>query len=325
MYLRGHGCVDSILCDGDDARPVDRRSAAMSEPRFSDLCARLYPEAILLHSERLTGGVSADVFRLDLELADGSTTSVVCRMHGEHHSGHPAELEYRVLAALHEKGLKVPAPLLVDAGDGLLPDPWLVIAFVDGSSQVPEAQLAARISLMAEELAGIHATNTKGLPDLPERLDPLPELFDFLPEEAEWTALRAHLQTLSGTRYNGPPSLLHGDYWPENLLWRDDAIVAVLDWEDAALGDPLSDVAVARVELRYRYGPPAMQWFTEAYAKFNEVDPLRLALWQVYVAAAAQKYMGLWRLEPAREAHMRREALASIREAGELLMGHAGA
>jgi aminoglycoside phosphotransferase (APT) family kinase protein len=36
-------------------------------------------------------------------------------------------------------------------------------------------------------------------------------------------------------------SLLHGDYWPDNTLWRDGRLVCVIDWEDAALGDPLAD------------------------------------------------------------------------------------
>jgi hypothetical protein len=48
-----------------------------------------------------------------------------------------------------------------------------------------------------------------------------------------------------------------------------------------------------------------------------------LALWQVYVAAAAQHFMGDWGLAPALEAHMRREALASIQEAGVILMNSA--
>jgi hypothetical protein len=63
-----------------------------------------------------------------------------------------------------------------------------------------------------------------------------------------------------------------------------------------------------------------MTRFTDAYARHRAVDPWRLALWQVYVAAAAQHFMGRWGLEPAREAHMRAEALASVREAGAALM-----
>jgi aminoglycoside phosphotransferase (APT) family kinase protein len=40
-----------------------------------------------------------------------------------------------------------------------------------------------------------------------------------------------------------PPSLLHGDPNPANYLFLGNTIVAVLDWEMAALGDPRSDLA----------------------------------------------------------------------------------
>ena len=42
-----------------------------------------------------------------------------------------------------------------------------------------------------------------------------------------------------------PPALLHGDYWPGNILWKDGRLAAVIDWEDACLGDPLVDLAMA--------------------------------------------------------------------------------
>ena len=93
---------------------------------------------------------------------------------------------------------------------------------------------------------------------------------------------------------------------------------------DAALGDPLSDVACCRVELRYKFGKSFMHRFTQTYARYREVDSKRLALWQVYVAAAAQRFMGKWGLAPGLVAHMRKEALTSIREAAAVLMHQTG-
>lgn len=288
--------------------------------RFTETAESVFPGSQLLRADRLTGGVSADVYRLDLRLADGSSTSVVLRIHGDTHSGHPADFEFQLLRALHTQGVRVPKPLMVDTSGELLPHPFLVIAFVEGSTGIPAGREGDFVATMAAELRRIHESDIAELPELPLRLDPLPELLDYLPEGEEWQSLRKHLETLSDTGYSGNPCLLHGDFWPENLLWQNGNLAAVLDWEDAALGDPLSDVAAARVELRYRFGPEAMRWFTEAYARTGPLDMQRLALWQVYVAAAAQKYMGEWRLDPEREAHMRQEALASIREAGQALL-----
>jgi aminoglycoside phosphotransferase (APT) family kinase protein len=292
----------------------------MSHAPYSRIVSALFPGAKLEAIGRLAGGVSADVHRLDVTRADGSTIRVVVRAHGAPHSGHSAVLEYQLLQALHRGGVPVPEPLHVDVSGTVLAHPFLVMAFVDGTSATPAGQEGRYIDAMANALTRIHALPTADLPPLPARVDPLPEVLDYLPDGAEWESLRSHLRAMTDTAYIGEPKLLHGDFWPENLLWRDGTVAAILDWEDAALGDPLSDVACSRVELRYRFGKSAMHRFTDAYARHAAVDRERLALWQVYVAAAAQRFMGKWGLEPAREAHMRKEALASIREAGDVLM-----
>jgi aminoglycoside phosphotransferase (APT) family kinase protein len=293
----------------------------MSHDPHARIVSTLFPGAKLETMARLAGGVSADVHRLDVKLADGSTTRLVIRAHGAAHSGHSAALEYQLLHALYRGGVPVPEPLHVDASGKVLADPFLVMAFTEGTSAIPAAQEGRYIDAMADVLTQIHALPTADLPPLPVRIDPLPEVLDYLPEGAEWEPLRACLGAMTDTAYVGLPKLLHGDFWPENLIWQNGTVAAILDWEDAALGDPLSDVACSRVELRYRFGKGAMQRFTDAYGRHQVVDRERLALWQVYVAAAAQRFMGKWGLEPKLEAHMRTEALASIREASAALMG----
>jgi aminoglycoside phosphotransferase (APT) family kinase protein len=291
----------------------------MSHEPYAGIVCTLFPGAELRAMVQLAGGVSADVHRLDLTLTDGSTTRVVLRAHGGSHSGHSAALEYQLLEALHRGGVPVPKPLFVDVSGNLLAVPFLIMAFVDGTSAVPAAEEGHYIDTMADVLTQIHALPTANLPTLPLRNDPLPDVLDYLPEGPEWGNLRAYLRSLTDTAYLESPKLLHGDFWPENLLWQNGAVAAILDWEDAAFGDPLSDVACSRVELRYRFGKAAMERFTQAYASQVVVDRERLALWQVYAAAAAQRFMGRWGLAPALEAHMRTEALASIREAGAVL------
>jgi aminoglycoside phosphotransferase (APT) family kinase protein len=293
----------------------------MTHDRFAAIATRVYPGATLEATSRLAGGVSAEVHRLDLRLTDGSTTRVVLRVHGATHSGHGAELEHQLLKTLYRGGLPVPEPLLVDVSGTLLTEPYLVIAFVDGA--LPAGPEDRHIDVMAHWLARIHGFPVTDLPPLPARNDPLPEVFDFLADGPEWQPLQAHLRSLTETAYRQAPALLHGDFWPHNLLWQNGAVAAILDWEDAALGDPLSDVACSRLELRYKLGTAGMARFTEAYARHRPVDRQRLALWQVYVSAAAQRFMGNWGLDPALEAHMRAQAMASLREASAELMGDA--
>ncbi len=298
-------------------------SHAMIEDPYTRLIQRLFPEGTLSSKERLTGGVSADVERLDIKLPDGELAHIVLRAHGATHSGLPAALEHKLLGTLHQRGVPVAKPLIYDEGGSLLPDPFLVLEFVEGTTIIPEGAEGAYIDKIADALASIHALPPDNLPALPVRSDPLPDVFDYLPKGNEWHALRTHLRGLTETAYAGPPTLLHGDFWPENLLWQDGTLAAILDWEDAALGDPLSDVACTRLELRYKFGKDGMQRFTQAYARHRPIPMERLALWQVYVAAAAQRYMSEWGLPPARETHMRVEALSTLREAGAVLMGEA--
>ncbi len=286
------------------------------------------PQACVMDLTRLTGGVSAEVYRLDVAPAASRHNSealeqVVLRLHGPQHNGHCAQLEFDLLHALHSVGLPVPRPLSVQADAELAGYPFLLIEYIQGSTHIAAAQQAACIAQMATMLRQIHESAPALVPfgvALPQRLDPLPEVFDYLPEDASWNPLRRYLHTLGQQPYVGPVQLLHGDFWPENLLWRAQRIRAVLDWEDAAFGDPLSDVAAARVELRYRFGPAAMQQFTRAYTGEQSLDTHRLALWQVYVAAAAQHFMAQWGLPASQEAHMRSQAVASLREAAAVML-----
>ncbi len=292
----------------------------MTQSHLSKLVDHLFPGAALNASERLTGGVSADVYRLDLTLMGGINRSIVVRLHGETHAGHPARLEYALLRALADTEVPVPEVLFADDSGQVLTAPFVTLAFVAGTTAITRINSTWQIKKMADMLLKIHDCPTRDLPDLPLRIDPRPGLFDFLPETPVTERLRSALLALPDTAYKAPPKLVHGDFWPENLLWQNQQISAVLDWEDAALGDPLSDVATAQLELRYKFGKETARRFVTAYAINTSLDTGRLALWQVYVAAAAYTYMGEWRLAPDIEAHMRKEALASLVEAGENLI-----
>jgi aminoglycoside phosphotransferase (APT) family kinase protein len=285
---------------------------------------RLFPGARLRAVRRLTGGVSADVHALELEGTDGRCRTVVIRQHGAHEwkpgHGQLAATEHGLLQILHRAGLPVAEPLLLDTTGQLFARPYLITTFVDGSVEVPADSVGVSLDVMAATLVRLHTLPVDGLPELPQRMDPLPELYDYLPELAEWRALRAHLSRWTNSAYRDEPVLLHGDFWPGNLLWREGRLVAILDWEDAALGDPMSDVAGCRLELTWKYGPEAAGRFTLWYGRQRTIDRQRLALWEVYVGSAAAHYMGRWGLEPTRERQMRSKAHGFVREAARTLL-----
>ena len=55
-------------------------------------------------------------------------------------------------------------------------------------------------------------------------------------------------------RPRGEPVFLHGDVWPGNLLWIGDRCVGLIDWKEACVGDPVSDLANLRYHAALHHG-----------------------------------------------------------------------
>jgi aminoglycoside phosphotransferase (APT) family kinase protein len=60
-------------------------------------------------------------------------------------------------------------------------------------------------------------------------------------------------------------------------------VAAIVDWEDAATGDPVADVGNCRLELLWASGQQAVDAFTEEYAAARPgIDLGALAYWDLY-------------------------------------------
>ena len=276
----------------------------------------LEPGCRLVEARALTGGVSADVIGIEVVTAEGDRRRLVFRRHRDvdfkDHGSAVAAKEHRLLAALHRRGLAVPEPYAYVATDAET-GPYLLMEWVDGSTGLTDDELPDALDQMAAFLVDLHALDP-GAPDLPplDALeDPALAVIPYLPATSSGRAVAATLATAGARRDGERPAVIHGDYWPGNVLWRDGRLVAVLDWEDASVGDPLADLATARVELACQYGDDAAEHFTTRYVARHEttIGALRLddlLLWELYVSAAALATMAGWGLEPAEEARRRR-------------------
>lgn len=252
------------------------------------LVERALPGVRVTRCEVLKGGVSAEVQAVDLVRADGVEERVVVRRHREISGKAPAAeraaREHALLGVLHGRGVAVPRPRWFEPPD------TLVQAYVEGSTTLPEDAAGP----MAAALAAIHAIEIAELPELPRFDEPTDDL-------RTWLADPPGLDEAIGcvAPFSGPPVLLHGDFWPGNLMWRAGEIASILDWEDAAVGDALSDLACARVELACAAGVAVAEGFTSAYRTLRPVDEARLALWDLFVSSASLHHMDQWGLEPA--------------------------
>jgi len=169
---------------------------------------------------------------------------------------------------------------------------------------------------MAEQLARVHAVDIRDLGFLPTQVGRVSAGFVAqLAQSAEQRHAWEMLQAGYPPVLRNSTVLLHGDYWPGNLLWQEGELTGVIDWEDAKLGDPLADLANTRLEVLWVFGQQAMADFTALYCSLTAVDCSQLPWWDLWVALRAAPKLSGWGL-PAPMAKKMRDLLEQfIRQA----------
>jgi aminoglycoside phosphotransferase (APT) family kinase protein len=277
-------------------------TASPERENLEVLIQRIAPQSTLLGTWELRGGVSAQLMAFVIALPTGEMKKMIVRQPGEaarQLNPRVAADEFKLLQILTSAGLPVPAPYLLDESCALLPAPYLVMDYVEGKVEVAPANLGDFLHRFAAQLAKIHRLDASA-PDLA-----------FLPKQADWVArtlrepparaagsseqtrIRETLSALPHLPQN-EPVLLHGDFWPGNILWREGQLVAVVDWENAALGDPLADLAKSRLDLLWIFGLDAMNEFTRAYESMTGFDLTNLPYWDLYAARRPAFQLAEW-------------------------------
>jgi len=192
-------------------------------------------------------------------------------------STHDVLREARLLRALEATAARTPRVLAVCADEGIIGAPFYLMERVAG--EVPTTSLPPALDTPAERrrcgeelvdaLAEVHAVDWRacGLEGfsrepsgyLERQLRRFAGLWEHhrtrdVPAIEHVTGwLREHLPR------SGPPTIVHGDYRLGNAMICGHAparVVAILDWELAALGDPLADVGYLCAMWIERDDPP---------------------------------------------------------------------
>jgi aminoglycoside phosphotransferase (APT) family kinase protein len=182
-------------------------------------------------------------------------------------TAHDMSREYRVMTALADTPVPVPATSLMCTDEDLIGAPFYVMERVEGHvvrGVLPPglaetaAERASLSDAMITVLAAIHSVPITG------ELEGFGRPAGFLDRQVrrwtrQWEASKeAELPDLDRLAaslgdtipVSGAPSLVHGDYKIDNTLLdaaRPSWIAAVLDWELSTLGDPLADLGLMLV------------------------------------------------------------------------------
>lgn len=214
-----------------------------------------HPERV----RRLVGGLTAELFALEIVAAGGAPRRLVLRWYpdGGVLDAEPDLITREVAALQSLAGTGVPAPALVSFGPSsvlmshisggvrlALPDPG---ALRDALAVVHDMDPAP---VEGWRYAGHHEGRITGRPT-------------WWRDAPAWE--RAVRQT-DTARPAGPDVFLHRDLHPGNVLWRGRRIAGIVDWVNACAGPATVDFAHCRVNL-------AVLWGLEAADAFAVIDP----------------------------------------------------
>lgn len=229
------------------------------------LAPHLGPLPVALQAERMNGGQSNPSWRLRagerswvLRAKPGPAASLLP-------SAHAIEREFRVLQALRGSAVPVPRVVALCEDESVIGAAFYVMEWVGGrvlrEAHLPQLAVADRAACHADALqvlAALHRVDWRagGLHDFGRHGGFFSRLLNRWTRQyrasveapvpamerlAEW--LPQHIP--AGADDEGPTCLTHGDFRLENLMFHPTRpeVVAVLDWELATLGHPLSDLA----------------------------------------------------------------------------------
>jgi aminoglycoside phosphotransferase (APT) family kinase protein len=261
--------------------------------------------------KRISGGSSRETYAFDLEWTEDGQTRTRPLIGRRDPTGgllkSDREREFRVIAAMHRAGLKVPEPLYLELDATVMDRPFFIMHRAAGRTGMGAFAAAEAESTRAKvtddflsELARLQSLDYReyGLESLgvPENLeaparvqaahwheiysrDRMGEAYPILDAAFAW--LKANPVVTDRI------VVVHGDYRSGNYLYDENGIIAMLDWEMAHLGDPMEDLGWASMKFWGREELAGGLLEREAFYQLYEqktghpVDRKRLFFYQV--------------------------------------------
>ena len=257
------------------------------------LLEQVAPGSSLLNVNLLPGSFSNHTHLIEARLPNGKPYKIVVRRYkifGDYDRGEKAHREFKTFELLNQYQVPAPQALLLDKTGKILGAPGIVTGFVEGNLLLEApANVMDWTRKLTRMLAKIHSIpcgrdeqsfllmgNAEASWFL--NYDAAPKYMQAYPGGADlWQMLRELYPNIQMVH----PSLLHIDYWSGNILWHKNEISAVLDWEEAAYGDPAIDVAYARMNMFLMNLPDAADEFLRVYESDTGRKIENMGFWEL--------------------------------------------
>jgi homoserine kinase type II len=213
-----------------------------------------------------------------------------------------AARELRLLEELSRAGVPTTLPV-TRVGGGLSfyeGKPVAVYPWIEGDVLCQKRVTATHCAHVGRALAGLHLASAGlgalplgrfGVPDVVARLDLIEAAGEpFAPASS---AIRARLESYRRKRASDlPMGIVHGDLFRDNVLWRDGAIAALIDFESASEGTFVFDVMVTLQAWCYgdAFEPSLVRAFLGGYHGVRPLSAHELDSFVVEGAIAALRF-----------------------------------
>src|SRR6266540_1468019 len=120
--------------------------------KFEQMVQKIASQSRLLRAWELKGGVSAQVTALEIEQPDRQTKKLIVRRHGAvdlKNNPRIAADEFKLLQILQSAGLPTPAPYYLDQSGDIFPTPYIIVEYIEGTSEftlVPGTELIHQLA-----------------------------------------------------------------------------------------------------------------------------------------------------------------------------------
>ena len=253
--------------------------------------------------------------------ADVQTPVVIRFSHGPR-AVDDARLEADALRELSRNGY--PAPELFLLAEPLNGTPYIVMERLPGETLTDQAvahpeQIPYWLDKASDLLLRLHGLNWRsGYASFKPVLEPL----DFAERQIRWWKKSAQLiddpllsQTFSWlnshlyfVRRCRQQTLVHRDFYSDNILSDGQRISGIVDWGGLTIADPAMDIGWTRLLLTVNANPALGNLFIDSYTRRNPAVLETLPFWEVFAGCKRLTAVSLIRAEQAERLSMWAEA-----------------